>query len=70
MAKRALEMIVNLETLVITNIKHQLQYTKWAVGQISKHQERAAEPSSWEDRMGGQFTQEEIDRSRRGGEGW
>lgn len=24
----------------------------------------------WEDRMGGQFTQEEIDRAARGGEGW
>lgn len=25
---------------------------------------------TYEDRMGGQFTQEEIDRSARGGEGW
>ena len=25
---------------------------------------------NWSDRMGGQFTQEEIDRSARGGEGW
>lgn len=24
----------------------------------------------WEDRMGGQFTREEIDRAARGGEGW
>jgi hypothetical protein len=28
----------------------------------------AVEP--WEDRMGGQFTQEEIARAERGGEGW
>lgn len=24
----------------------------------------------WQDRMGGQFTQEEIDEARRGGHGW
>jgi hypothetical protein len=28
------------------------------------------EPDPWEDRMGGQFTQEEINRAQRGGEGW
>ena len=35
--------------------------------------ERQASDVSWErnpDRMGGQFTQEEIDRASRGGEGW
>lgn len=32
--------------------------------------ERESSDDSWEDRMGGQFTQEEIDRASRGGEGW
>ena len=27
-------------------------------------------PETWEDRMGGQFTAEEIEQSRRGGHGW
>lgn len=28
------------------------------------------DPEPWQDRMGGQFTAEEIARSERGGEGW
>lgn len=35
--------------------------------------EKTASDASWDrnpDRMGGQFTQEEIDRAMRGGEGW
>ena len=35
--------------------------------------EKTASDASWDrnpDRMGGQFTQEEIDRASRGGEGW
>ena len=32
--------------------------------------EQRASNAEWEDRMGGQFTQEEIDRASRGGEGW
>lgn len=35
--------------------------------------EKRASDASWEhnpDRMGGMFTQEEIDRASRGGEGW
>lgn len=35
--------------------------------------EKQASDASWDrnpDRMGGQFTQEEIDRASRGGEGW
>lgn len=35
---------------------------------IAKLTPKYSEP--WEDRMGGQFTQEEIARSQRGGEGW
>jgi hypothetical protein len=43
-----------------------------AVGEIERLR-KANNNSSWElnpDRMGGQFTQDEIDRARRGGEGW
>lgn len=47
-----------------------------AVKQLTEANEQAREQeiaASWElnpDRMGGQFTQEEIDRASRGGEGW
>jgi len=43
-----------------------------AVGEIDKLR-RVNSDMGWRlnpDRMGGQFTQEEIDRSTRGGEGW
>jgi hypothetical protein len=40
--------------------------------QVKKLTAAIDDPSwrTWEDRMGGQYTQEEIERSRRGGEGW
>lgn len=47
-----------------------------AVKQLSKEQDQLREreiAASWErnpDRMGGQFTQQEIDESHRGGHGW
>lgn len=47
-----------------------------AVKQLTKENVQYREKdiaASWErnpDRMGGQFTQEEIDRASRGGEGW
>lgn len=60
---------------MLRNDQYELLYTAWAAGyaagcdSISK----LASDLSWyesPDRSGGQFTQEEIDRSRRGGEGW
>lgn len=54
-------------------LKEQLIF---AVTQQDKEQQRLQKQvsdASWErnpDRMGGQFTQEEIDESRRGGHGW
>lgn len=40
--------------------------------QVKKLTAAINDPSwrTWEDCMGGQFTQEEIERSARGGEGW
>lgn len=47
-------------------LKHagQVWHNNW----LSQFVELTPEP--WEDRMGGQFTQEEIARAERGGDGW
>lgn len=54
---------------------YELLYQAWAAGYAAgcDSMSKIVSDLSWHtspDRSGGQFTQEEIDRSRRGGEGW
>lgn len=53
---------------------YEILYHAWIAGynkgNASAHKRIDASWRDNPDRMGGQFTAEEIDRSRRGGEGW
>jgi hypothetical protein len=65
----ALDMIQKLENQMVTLVLNHNHYVQWAVEEIKKR-DKSISDYSWTvnpDRMGGQFTQDEIDRSRNGG---
>lgn len=60
---------------MLRNDQYELLCTAWAAGYAAgcDSMSETVRYLFWHespDRSGGQFTQEEIDRSRRGGEGW
>ncbi len=68
----ALQMIRELENTIVTMTLNHMSYCEWAAKEILRYQNKAID-ASWSenpDRSGGQFTQDEIDESSRGGYGW
>ena len=63
---RVLNMIGNMEHTITTMFMNHQNYVHWAVAEMKNRHEKSNN-ADWEDRMGGQFTQEEIERSRNGG---
>ena len=58
-------MIKELENLIVTMTLNHQHYCQWAAKEIKRYKDRIIE-DSWTknpDRMGGQFTDEEINRS-------